>query len=323
MLGSVRTVTDDSGAVTECYDYLPFGWMLTEDENDRDEMGCYPDSPTSYTSEVGEKFTGQIREPVDLDYFIARYYSSGQGRFTSADLPFMDQWEADPGSWNLYAYARNNPFVYIDRTGRDPECVEVTIGSQTTGSCRGGLGDFFLESFLRELPCGLDIVIDGSYSYTTCGDHIPGFVPEEEVESLGLGILDIVFGLPLARISLKLYGLGDDVARVAAREVASFPKNPGQLGHIFRNAPGHLADTPANRQLLTDIASNPANRIGADRFGKSSLQKVCKSHQAAAFAFVTTLRMWRISGTGRSSTTSNTVPRFNRVTTYQSAISAE
>ena len=30
---------------------------------------------------------------------------------------------------------------------------------------------------------------------------------------------------------------------------------------------GHLADTPANRQLLTDVASNPANRVGVDKFG--------------------------------------------------------
>jgi hypothetical protein len=48
---------------------------------------------------------------------------------------------------------------------------------------------------------------------------------------------------------------------------AILPTKPGQLGHIFRNAAGHLPDTPANRQLLTDVASNAANRIGVDRFG--------------------------------------------------------
>jgi RHS repeat-associated protein len=115
MLGSVRAVTDDAGAVTECYDYLPFGWMLTEDENGRDGVGCYPDSPTSYTSEVGEKFTGQIREPVDLDYFIARYYSAGQGRFAGPD--FLSGWREDVQSWNRYSYARNNPNKYIDPSG--------------------------------------------------------------------------------------------------------------------------------------------------------------------------------------------------------------
>jgi filamentous hemagglutinin len=53
----------------------------------------------------------------------------------------------------------------------------------------------------------------------------------------------------------------------AEKRAASFPTGHSQLGHIFRNAPGHLADTPANRQLLTDVASNSANRVGVDRFG--------------------------------------------------------
>ncbi|MGH9969966.1 MAG: RHS repeat-associated core domain-containing protein [Pyrinomonadaceae bacterium] len=39
-----------------------------------------------------------------LDYIGARYYSSTQGRFSSPDVPFMDQWAFDPQSWNLYTY---------------------------------------------------------------------------------------------------------------------------------------------------------------------------------------------------------------------------
>ena len=53
----------------------------------------------------------------------------------------------------------------------------------------------------------------------------------------------------------------------AASGVANLPNKPGQLKHIFRNAPGHLADTPANQKLLADVASNPTNRVGVDRFG--------------------------------------------------------
>jgi len=80
LLGSVRAVTDDAGNVEECYDFLPFGRMLTTSDNGRSSVGCYPSSPAGYTSDLGEKFTGQQRDEILLDYFIARYYSGGQGR---------------------------------------------------------------------------------------------------------------------------------------------------------------------------------------------------------------------------------------------------
>jgi hypothetical protein len=43
--------------------------------------------------------------------------SAAQGRFTSPDEPFADQDPADPQSWNLYAYGRNNPLRYVDPSG--------------------------------------------------------------------------------------------------------------------------------------------------------------------------------------------------------------
>jgi RHS repeat-associated protein len=64
------------------------------------------------------RFTGKERDSeIGLDYFGARYYSGAQGRFTSPDQPLIDQDPADPQSWNLYTYARNNPLRYVDPTG--------------------------------------------------------------------------------------------------------------------------------------------------------------------------------------------------------------
>jgi RHS repeat-associated protein len=54
---------------------------------------------------------------TDLDYFLARYYSSTQGRFTSVDPANAAPIKRDPQSWNGYAHARNNPLLYIDPDG--------------------------------------------------------------------------------------------------------------------------------------------------------------------------------------------------------------
>lgn len=70
------------------------------------------------------EFTGKERDDESgLDHFGARYFSAAQGRFTSPDRPFADQNVADPQSWNLYAYGRNNPLRWVDPTG---EAVQLT-----------------------------------------------------------------------------------------------------------------------------------------------------------------------------------------------------
>jgi RHS repeat-associated protein len=66
-------------------------------------------------------FTGKERDTeTGLDFFSARCMSSAQGRFTSADpLGNFVANAADPHTWNMYAYARNNPLTLIDPSGYD------------------------------------------------------------------------------------------------------------------------------------------------------------------------------------------------------------
>jgi RHS repeat-associated protein len=45
------------------------------------------------------------------------------------------------------------------------------------------------------------------------------------------------------------------------------PSDSSQLGHIFRDAAGHLADSAENRRLLRDLANDPSAKLGPDRFG--------------------------------------------------------
>jgi RHS repeat-associated protein len=63
--------------------------------------------------------TGKERDAeTGLDYFGFRYYSGAQGRFTSPDEPFADQYPEDPQSWNLYSYVGNSPLNFVDDDGR-------------------------------------------------------------------------------------------------------------------------------------------------------------------------------------------------------------
>lgn len=55
------------------------------------------------------------------------------------------------------------------------------------------------------------------------------------------------------------------------------PANDSQLKHIFRNASGHLPDTPENRRVITEAANNPANYVGIDKYGNSWYSKFDES----------------------------------------------
>ena len=111
-LGSPRVMTDAGGVVKSRHDYHPFG----------EEVGLRGgrDAGTHkyVVDSLRHKFTSKERDDeTGLDYFLARYYSSAQGRFTSVDPTLLSVNGFNPQTWNRYAYVLNNPLAYVDPLG--------------------------------------------------------------------------------------------------------------------------------------------------------------------------------------------------------------
>jgi RHS repeat-associated protein len=97
------------------HDYLPFG-----EENVCNAAGGSRTAANGYLLNDGvrQQFVGYERDSESgLDFAGARYYANVQGRFTSPDIPFADQIEDEPQSWNLYSYVTNNPLKFSDPFG--------------------------------------------------------------------------------------------------------------------------------------------------------------------------------------------------------------
>ncbi|MGC8817599.1 MAG: RHS repeat domain-containing protein [Candidatus Hadarchaeum sp.] len=100
-LGSTRVTTSPSGNVVTVHAYWPFG----------EEM-------TLPASQERMRFAGHERDAsTGYDYMHARYYASVAGRFLSVD-PGRDYDPKSPQSFNLFAYAANNPLTFADSDGR-------------------------------------------------------------------------------------------------------------------------------------------------------------------------------------------------------------
>ena len=111
-LGSVRQLTDESGAVSLTKSYSPFGEVYNSEGNGASNYG----------------FTGEwVDTYIKLIYLRSRYYAPETGRFITRDT-----WQGDytkPLSLNRWNYVEGNPINLTDPSGHCPllgiDCIVI------------------------------------------------------------------------------------------------------------------------------------------------------------------------------------------------------
>ena len=106
-LGSVSLITDEDGNVLENTWYSPFGEIIQGGKNSRFD------------------YTGKEFDSVTQDYdFMARRYNPNWARFTQPDSLIENKY--NPQALNKYSYVGNNPYKFIDPTGKKKKTSVTT-----------------------------------------------------------------------------------------------------------------------------------------------------------------------------------------------------
>ena len=149
LLGSPIAATDERGNVIWREEYSPYGSKILNQD-------ASSDNTRGYTGHVHDSETGLI-------YMQARYYDPTIGRFMSIDpVEFKSD---NPLSFNRYAYANNNPYIFTDPNGEYAElgieALSISIG---------------ISSLVQNIDEGryLDAFIDG---LGILGDVAAGAIP--------------------------------------------------------------------------------------------------------------------------------------------------
>jgi RHS repeat-associated protein len=284
------------------YDYAPFGENIAAGTNGR----------SSLYSGVGDgqtiKFTGKERDAESgLDYFGVssdsmddalgssggRYLSSAQGRFTSPDIPLWDQQAADPRSWNLYSYVRNNPLKFTDPTGRD--CIytnnynsngTVTVTNEQ-GSCSGSGGTYVAGTVDPKSLTTKDGLLNYAFTpYDPNGNYTFSNLqlPDPGLEALQRGAQMAEPGVNLAFEGLKLFGFVVAPPFVAAADCISKGKDCSKGGTALAMIPGGGEEETAGQIIARSRAGKILREFPGEYLGATlkEIQKDAKQGIAAA-----------------------------------------
>jgi RHS repeat-associated protein len=257
-LGSVRMVTNRTGAVIARYDYLPFGEAIPSSIAGRNQV-------TAYAAIVGtRRFTGKERDfESGLDYFGARYMSAAQGHFTTPDPRNAGADPTNPQSWNGYSYALNNPTKYVDPDGRS-----AAIGALFGASFAG------VAQAYREIKSGNDCWSSGCNRRIVAA--MVGGAVTGSVGGLGVSVESPVI--------LGMFGgaLGDSTEAIVNGEK---PTPEGALAGAVGSVPGSVAGKFGGQVVGEFFEMSGTAQQLTSKMSKESVQAVTNPNPIRARTF--------------------------------------
>jgi RHS repeat-associated protein len=209
---------------------------------------------------VRQKLTHKERDnETGLDYFLARYYSSTQGRFTSPDeftggpdelFDFADDasdnptFYADlenPQSLNKYQYTYNNPLNLTDDDGHCPICVvvvvvavEILLAPDTVSAPTGHPGEVIPRS--------------GDGVQTLLANATVGAIGGLIVSKAGRGVLKYAFGREATEVVEEVAAKGGRTEAKIPSEQRVKPPTKNQRQAVYaanraKNSPKEHSDS--------------------------------------------------------------------------------
>ena len=140
--GNVRTLTDTTGNVTDCYSYNAYGVLLTKEGNTENSY--------LYCGEQMDNATG-------LYYLRARYLNPFTGTFTQKDTYEGEMYS--PVTQNGYLYTAGNPVMYIDPSGNDYTYVGAEVAMAGRSELDSATSMYYL-GILKELTLTLKVAME-------------------------------------------------------------------------------------------------------------------------------------------------------------------
>jgi RHS repeat-associated protein len=217
-------------------DYYPWGGELQFVNNDSNHY----------------KFTGKERDAeTGLDYFGARYYSNGLGRWISADwsatpipVPYADF--GDPQTLNIYSYVRNVPTTSFDPDGHGDPLINWVFGTNDPVKAAKDIGN------------GLRKLIHNTFELTklaTPGQRLQFQAPANQGEYTGMNLPALI---PVFR---EGGAIGSTVNRVAGDVGTAIPSLSGAVESYEVGTYGALRarSVVGDGLTLDHIPSNASN----------------------------------------------------------------